>query len=449
VAVNTKSRGAIRLVLTDLLEGNKARIFTATGGTTTTTVESGIANGVYVDDHFNNYELTNQTRGWTTQVTDFTKSTGTYTHPVVSSASQNGDQCEAHSPAAFNVRQYNTAMDLAVQGAAHAKALGPKVSEALVVQAGRSLYPMPSGFKYLSRVSIDNRDSYYARHQSGAVDALTGIKDAAGRTYLAQSFEIVGSNPVYQLGDLAVLLARVGSPTGTLTFTVHADSSGSPSATVLATYTVSDVSALDTEATYQALSPDKRPLLATSTTYWIKVTGSYSVSSSAYVAWGEDTDGGYGDGTGASSSDGTTFTNRTGDFIFTLRGAQPSYERLESPHSGPDAHWRIVQSTTRYLEFTPAGMEYLRDLSADGFVLRLEGQGYPTLPASDSATIDLPYDYIVMRSGLLLAQMNPSWLAANNPAASSLFPLWERRVAEVEAGMLTWPDDGAVEVEPL
>jgi hypothetical protein len=94
-------------------------------------------------------------------------------------------------------------------------------------------------------------------------------------------------------------------------------------------------------------------------------------------------------------------------------------------------------------------MEYLRDLSADGFVLRLEGQGYPTLPASDSATIDLPYDYIVMRSGLLLAQMNPSWLAANNPAASSLFPLWERRVAEVEAGMLTWPDDGAVEVEPL
>jgi hypothetical protein len=449
MSVNAKTRGALRLILTRTLESNKARVFTATGGSTTTTVDSSIANGIFVDDHFNTYEIRNQTRGWTTYVTDFTRSTGTFTH-TAQTASQLGDQIEVHSPAAWTVDQYNDAIDLAVQGAAHAKALAPKVSESLVYQRNRRLYPIPSGFKYLSRVSIDSRQSYYARSRPENIDALVGVKDAAGRTYVAQSFQVSGSNPVFQLGDLVLYLAKVGSPTGTMTITVEADSSGAPSGTPLATYTVSDVSTLSSEITGQVLSPSARPLLATSTTYWLKITASYSVSSSAYVALGEDSDAGYGDGSPLTSSDGSTWSARSTDVAFTLRSAQTYYALLQGPHGGPDAHWRVVLSATRYLEITEAGAEYLRDLGAsDGFVFRLEGQSYPTLPAADSDTIDLPYDYVVMKAGLYLAQTNPQWVAANNPVAAQMIPAWTTRVLEVEAGMLTWPEDGAVEVETL
>lgn len=443
---NSKSRGEVRLILSRAVEGPNAHPLashTLTGGSTTTMVDSKYAAGIYADDYFNGDEAVNQTKVFTTFITDWTQSSGTATIPTTT-ASASGDTYEFHRRAGPLSGHYNDAIDLAVQASAHASALADKVSYSLAHQRGRALYPIPSGFSYLGGVWADTRYTYLAQHRPSTFDTLTGIKDDAARTKVAQSFQVGSANPAFVLGDVYLLMAKViaVSMSGTLTLTIEADSSGSPSGTALATATLtSPGSTLSLEPTYQRFSfTAANPVLAANTTYWMVITNSASVDATNYAAWANDSSGsGYNLGS-PKVYDGAAWSALTGDMVFMVRAKQyPDYVRLQ-----PYKHFTALKDSTRYLALTTAGLNLLEDY--DGAPLVLIGQGAPALPTVDTSTLEIPYDYAVARAGMHLATQFKDYLG---PQASALAQTWGRVVDDIEKKMNPGVHPGSIEVECL
>lgn len=440
---NSQTRGQIRLALSRLLEGPHFHPMKTTqlltGGSATTAVDSALIGSIFPDDHFNGFNFRNQSTGVDTFVTDFVNSTGTLTVPS-GTASASTNVYELHNRAAWVSSQYDDAIAQAVEAAGHASALGDVVDYSLGIQDGRSLYPLPaSTFSYLHKVSVDVGRAYHTRHAPTTFDTLKGIKSTTGQVYLAQSFQTSDSNPVFQLGDIYLLLAKVGSPTGTLTLTVEADSSGAPSGTALATATLAS-SGVSAEAALYRFAPTVRPLLTNDTTYWIKVTDSSAVDASNYVGWALDSDAGYDDGSPLTGTSVPAWTALTGDFIFTIRKLQPTLQPLEWRK-----HWTVLNDSTRYLALTQAGMNFLRANDADGSPLVLEGQGRPTTPTADTDTIQVPFDYIVAHAGTTLLSLNTSW----KTDARALLQLWDQRITKLEPAMRTPLKSGAQPVEAM
>lgn len=438
---NAMTRGNLRIALARTLEGTRFYTTTATGGTTSTVIDTKTINQVYEDNYFNNWELTNQTQGFSTSVIDFTKNSGTWQVPTRSSAAGVSlDTFELHNPAGWRAADYNNAISMACQ-AANGRMLIDGVDKTIAYQKYRSLYTLPTGWKALGRVSADIRLNYFARHASGQWDTLTGIKDVSGRTKLAMSFQVQSSNPPLLVGDVYLLLAAVGSPTGTLTLTIETDSSSAPSGTAVwtATYTASSV---PIEPTYIRFSSTSSvPVLTKDTTYWLCITASYSASTTNYVAWANDsTDSGYMYGSPMAYS-GSAWSALTGDMIFTVRGTQPYMCKLL-----PQVHYRIVRDTSSpQLELTAQGQAAI---GYDGSVLVLEGQKSPTLPTADTDTVDAPFDYITARAALILIAQNEQYFGSMQNAAQ-LSAQWQKIVGDVEGNIRVQWRPGTMLINPM
>ena len=443
---NSKSRGAARLVLSRAIEGPNAHPLashTATGGSTTTLVDSKYAAGIYADDYFNGDELVNQTKAFTTFITDWTQSSGTATIPT-NVASASGDVYEFHRRAGPLSGHYNDAIDLAVQAAAHASALSDKASQALAFQLGRSLYPIPSGFSYLHRVQADMRVSgqYIARHAPSTFDTIQPLRSQAAYTKLAQSFKVSGANPSVLTHDVYLLLNKVASPaSGTLTVQIETDSSGAPSGTAVGTSvttTVDPSTDLQTAPTFQRFPMATSVVLTANTTYWLVLSGTFTIQGSNHVGWAMDTGAGYSLGS-AMANDGASWSALTGDFVFTVRSPYPELVPMK-----PRIHYEVIRDTTRYLHLTERGREDFGLL--DGAVLYLEGQGAPALPTADSSTLEIPYDYAVARAGLHLATQFKDYLG---PQANALMQSWGRLTDDLEKKLGTVVHPGSLEIEAL
>ena len=105
---------------------------------------------------------------------------------------------------------------------------------------------------------------------------------------LAQSFKVTASDSAATASVVSVGLSllRTGDfPLGTtLTATINADSTGSPSATALGTATVGMANVSTTASVATFVFPTALTL-TTGTPYWIVLKGSYGNSSTTYVKW--------------------------------------------------------------------------------------------------------------------------------------------------------------------
>lgn len=451
MAVNTLTRGNTALRVARAVVGKEFYTAAATGGSTTTIVDTKLANNKYPDDYFNLWQVRNQTRDFTTHVTDFVKSTGTFTIPT-STATQSTDTFLVLPPDSWTYDQITDAIDMAVQSTVSHRALLDKVSQAVAYQDGRTFYPLPTDFSYLSRVAVDTRGSYKSNHGSYVWDTLQQVKGAAGNVYVAQSFQVEdGDNPSFVLGDVYLLLGKTGSPTGNLTVTIETDTAGNPTGVAgsVATSATVAVSSVNAEPSYVRFTFTTRPVLTKETTYWIVLTGSYSTSDTACVTWGNDSGGaGYSDGSALIGTSVPAWTALTGDLIFTLRDQQQSrWKDLE-----PYKHYKLFRDSTRQVEITESGHNFLRSYAksgtTDGMPFLLEGQGPAALPTADSTTIDIPFNYTVAYASLYLISVNPAWFG-KVPGANTMPGLWREMLADIASELTTRVKQGAMQAEVL
>lgn len=443
--VNSKTRGAIRLALARSLEGDRAfptKGHTLTGGSTTTAIDTKYAAGIFSDDHFNNAEFVNQTTEQRTFITDWVKSTGTWTMPTVTT-NASGNTYEIHHRDGWLSGQYDDAIDMAIQAAGHASALQDAVSHAYAFRAGQTLYPAPSGWKYVSRIDLDINRGRTIRHTPSAFDTRQAFKDAAARTYIAQSFTTPASNPSFILGDVYLLLGKVGSPTGNLTVTIETDSSSAPgsiSGGVASSSTV-DATTLTADHAYVRFAFTAKPVLTANTTYWLVLKSSASADSSNYVTWALDTDAGYMDGSALQGTAVPAWSVMTGDFVFIIRDSQPEWGLRLIPRED----FEVIPDTTRLISLTTRGIAKARQYG-DGIGMLVQGQTYPSLPTTDASVVEVPYDYVVARAALHLVSENPSKYRGDPRAATAT---WAKFTDDLERKMRTLPRSGAIDLEAL
>lgn len=448
-ALNTKTRGTLRLEIARAFEGRRFRSGTVTSAGATTTVDSSLSGDIFAADYFKNRELTVQGK-FTTNVTAYA-TTGTFTHPSQSPTAAAADVWECHTRAAALKADYDDAINEALAFAHKAHFLTPTFIETVAFQKYRREYPLPSGtFNFIHRVEADWRWNYQAKSYSSNWDTEVGILNATARTKVAQSFQIPNDrNPSEVLGDLYLLLVRVGTPaSGAYTVTIEADSSGSPSGTALASGTITQAQAQahSLDPMYFRVTFDKRPVLVVSTTYWWVITRSGAADATNYLAVCNDTDAQYGLGAPKVYS-GAAWSALTGDLIFTLRGTTPEWMDLEGSPAGVDRDWTISNDgTTRYLMLTKRGHDKLE--RHDGSPMRIHGQVAPSTVTADTDTVGLPYDYVKAKAGLLLAQRNPDyWMI--QPGSQVVVNGWKDLVQGFEKRMRVQLMAGAQAVDPI
>lgn len=439
--LNAKTRGATRRILARTMCEGTSDFFTstATGGSTTTVVDTKHQNGIYPNDFFNNRQIVVEGK-WTTDVTDWATGTATWTVPTQAPAAASGDTFEVHSRAGWLKEAYDDAIDRAIQSVAH-RMLLDKDDDTLVFQRHRELYKVPTGFAR-GRLYADIRYNYLARHAPANFDAFLKLRDAAARTRIAQKFQVPDGNPAFVPGNVYVLMSRFGSPTGNIAVGIQADSGGSPDGTDLVSSANVSITSAEREPTFVKadFTADDPVVLTKDTDYWLVVTGDFSVSSANHVGFANDTDAQYALGA-IKVYDGSAWSTQAGDLVFLLRSTQPHLIPLESYK-----HFNAVRGTTKYIRLTDAGKSLL--WSHDGSVLHLVGQAYPGLPTADTSTLEIPWDYAVAYAGLQLANAgHPYW--QKKPNAAQLIAAWLRTVGDLQQHHRTLPIQGAVEFESL
>lgn len=154
--------------------------------------------------------------------------------------------------------------------------------------------------------------------QSGGTteDGQHLLRDATGRTKLAQGFKVDTAGPC-EFVD--VKIGKVGTPTGNFWLTIEATSGGVPSNTPLATSDKYDVARLTTAAVFIRVPFRTPSSLSAATQYHLVLQGDFSVSGVNHMFWRADTTAStYANGSKAAY-DGATWTSDTDDdFLFKI-----------------------------------------------------------------------------------------------------------------------------------
>lgn len=422
--------------------GDRYLTGTATGGSATTLIDTVHAASIYPDDYFNNWELRNVTKDTTYRVTDWTKSSGTFTF-ATGTAAATSDDYEVNNPAAWMNAHYNDAIDMAIEKAAHQMAITDKVDYSLAYQRTRSLYPVPSGFSYISQILGDNRPTYLAKNDPANFDTLYSFKDVAGTTFLAQSFKVSAENPSFILGDVYLLLAKVGTLAVNLTLTIETNTSSAPTGTsgsVASSATVATGTAVLAEPGFVRFTFSAKPVLTSDTTYWLVLKSDTAANSTNYIVWANDTDANYLDGSILKGDATPTWTAVTGDLIFQVRSSQQN-EWIEIR---PRVDFEILRDTTRYIRLRPSGHARLRD----GAALLVVGQGAPLVPTADSTSLDVPFDFVVAEACLQLIAQNPAWWS-KQPGFQTMPAFWREKIDRIQPLLATIVRPGSIQVEIL
>lgn len=158
-------------------------------------------------------------------------------------------------------------------------------------------------------------------------DTTTGLRTGATTNVkIAQQITVGGSN--ITVNRVALLLQKIGTTWDyrngdTLTVTIETNSAGAPSGTPVTNGTSTTILAYDVSdqsAEMSFFDFSSNVTLTASTVYWIVLQGSYTASSTNYIAWSADsTSGGYAGGDSATYN-GTTWTASAAgfDYIFAV-----------------------------------------------------------------------------------------------------------------------------------
>jgi hypothetical protein len=135
----------------------------------------------------------------------------------------------------------------------------------------------------------------------------------------AQSFTTTVA--LAELHEVALSVAKQGSPTGNLWVEIQADSAGEPSGTALATSTKKLASRAPGSFAFNpfVFTGDQRIALANSTVYWIVLKGDFAIDGTNYIIWGRVTSGGYAGGT-ALHYNGSSWSGSGPDARFAVVG---------------------------------------------------------------------------------------------------------------------------------
>lgn len=154
--------------------------------------------------------------------------------------------------------------------------------------------------------------------QSGGTteDGQHLLRDATARTKLAQGFKVDTAGKV-EFVDVKV--AKIGTPTGNVWFTIEANSGGVPSNTPLATSEKYDVSRLSTTSAFLRF-PFRNPVsLSAATQYHLVLQGDFTVSGANHMLWRADTTAAtYANGSKAAFDGATWTTDTDDDFLFKI-----------------------------------------------------------------------------------------------------------------------------------
>ena len=129
-------------------------------------------------------------------------------------------------------------------------------------------------------------------------------------------------------------LIKVGSPTGSIWFTIETDNAGKPSGTAVATSHLYDVARLSTTAmTVRFPMKTSANLSASPVQYHLVAQGTWAVSATNYVGWRMDgSAGGFGTGSKALyDSDTATWTTDTDDDMIFAVGMETDNTSLVLP----------------------------------------------------------------------------------------------------------------------
>lgn len=169
----------------------------------------------------------------------------------------------------------------------------------------------------------------HVRQQTAAfintADSAHTLRINSGTEMASQSFTTTFA--VSELHEVILAIARVNAPSGNVWVEIHADASGSPSGTALATSVKKQAGRL---LGAYAFNPfvfvgDQRISLADATVYHIVLKGDFTIDGSNYVIWGRVTAGGYSGGT-ALLYNGSSWSGVGADARFSVIGlpAAPS-----------------------------------------------------------------------------------------------------------------------------
>ena len=357
---------------------------------------------------FDMYGVSNITDSTDGIVTAFTQASNRLTFAPV--GTWTGDLVELWQPG-LDATIVNGYIDKAID-LIREEALREQAYSSVAYSAAKSEYVIPSGYKYLHRVS------YYSKGVGvglsvDEMDTWRALKDATARTKLGQGFQLEAEG-LYR--GFVVFLRKQGtiSPAQTITGRIETNSSGVPSDSVVAGATTTRSSDLiPTDDGHYIFFDWERPvLLSAATQYHITLATSGSADASNYFEWAEDNDNKYDDGA-LSVHNNTSWSAVAGsDMAFYLIPYGGSWEDLHghewdiSSYNQTDHRLRILRAKGQWLANSEVG--YYPEIS-DGTPLMVVGLERAALSADDNTTdIEVPRIYVeAMALAMLLRDLDP------------------------------------------
>jgi hypothetical protein len=178
----------------------------------------------------------------------------------------------------------------------------------------------------LDWVYYENDSGKEGYEESGSSDQNLG--DNSARQIVAQSFQ-VSSAVGWEAQTIRLRLKKVGTPSDTVSVSLCADGGGVPG-TILASASFSGAS-LGEYQEWIEFTLSARVALSTSTTYWIRVLRSGSISSNNYYVLAVNQDLGYVNGM-LKIYTGSSWVTRSpdADMLFAVGGVEETTSQLET-----------------------------------------------------------------------------------------------------------------------
>ena len=294
----------------------------------------------------------------------------------------------------YNRQQYVDAINAAIDNAAEHR-FGTDVSGvpfaielaggAVTQMETRLDYPMPSGYQWLHEMDVLSRGPLvvHPHHYLNTIRAFgdDASGDGAGRNRVAQSFQL---NQQALVAYIAVYMAKVGSPTDTLTCVVEGNGASVPNATAATNGTSATIAgtALSTRFQWVVFIFSPPMMLLEDTTYHLTLRRGGTLDASNYYIVGEDNGNNYANGN-LSTRSTTTWTAVAGsDLLFAIN---------------PQADW--VKLARTFWDYSPASTDqlHIRRLPQlrEGQPVQTKGWAAISRPSTDATTVPLDPPYVL------------------------------------------------------
>ena len=278
---------------------------------------------------------------------------------------------------------------------------------------GRQEYPISSTPRFIYGVQIFKGDPMLGVG-SAALNTFRGLSNVSAAQQLAQTFD-PGKNDNLVRGVLAYLrINGTISSARTITCAIQTTSSGAPSGTQVtgasATYSTDDIS---TPGYY--FFDFGRPVELDDAVYAVVLSTTGGVDATNFSQWGEDTDGGYTDGS-LYTYNGSAWSAVSGsDMLFYVVPWGTDWQDL----MGHEWDVRVETSNAFVTLLGDEGKPVYTEMGAgytwgEGRPIRFLGYSTSDRPTTDTDNIDAPRAYIQAKSlAIVLRSVPPDGSAAD------------------------------------